>query len=75
MDPAEQTNVRLSTDEIGDVIKSQKNLIYLFKLSGLITRVLPASEGHVHVDIFEGRPFGKKEADQSLQYTPKARHS
>lgn len=29
-----QTNLNFSTGEVGEIIKSQKNLVYLFKISG-----------------------------------------
>jgi hypothetical protein len=46
---------KFSTEEIGDMIKSKRNLIYLFKVSGKFIRLLSSFEGHVHSRVFEGR--------------------
>ena len=32
-----------STEEVGDLLKSKRNLIYLFKISGTLIRLFPSS--------------------------------
>ena len=52
----ENNDVRyFDVDEIGDLLKSRKNLIYVFRLSDFVRRILPSFRQNVHIDIFEGR--------------------
>ena len=52
-------------EEVGDLLKSRKNLVYMFRLSGCITRILSSSRQDVYSDLLEGRACQQKELDES----------
>ena len=54
MDQPEGQLVNFTVGEVGDILKSKENLIYLFQISGLIMRFLFAAEEYVHAHISEG---------------------
>ena len=46
---ADESDIRFfSVDEVGDLLKSRKNLIYMFRLSNYLTRLLFATRQNVH---------------------------
>ena len=64
----QETNSRFfSIEEVGDLIKSRRNLIYMLRLSGLFIRFLLATRQDVHIEISQ-RCFSKtKIAHESLR--------
>jgi uncharacterized protein YjgD (DUF1641 family) len=54
MNTTEITTKTFTLEEVEDIIKSRKNIVYLFKLSGLLKRLLSAAEPNVNAKIFEG---------------------
>ena len=53
----ERNGTRLfSIEEVGDLIKSRRNLVYMFRFSGIFIRFLLATRQDVFIEVFEGRP-------------------
>ena len=57
--------VNLSVSELGDVLKSKKNLIYLFALNGKINRVFFATRKNVYTGLSKTSDEWFKEIDEN----------
>ena len=55
-----------STEEVGDLLRSRKNLIYMFRLSGELTRFLLATRQDVYLDLLKRRLGQQKMPHESL---------
>ncbi len=65
MNTTEITTRTFTLEEVEDIIKSRKNLVYLFKLSGLLKRLLPAAGPNVNAKIFERSAERQKATDEN----------
>jgi hypothetical protein len=64
MNKTEITTRILTLEEVEDIIKSRKTLVHLFKLSGLLKRLLPAAGPNVNAKIFEEFAERQKATDE-----------
>ena len=70
-----QGTKNFSTQELGSVIKSRKNLIYLLELSGQINRLLFTSQSNVYTNLHENSHIGKQKVHEDESNCSHSRHS
>ena len=55
MNSFSQNNKSFTLEEVEDILKSRKNLVYLFRLSGFIIRILSPTRQNVNIRFFKRR--------------------